>query len=410
MGAVPTTLRAARQSGHLDHSRLAAARLWAVHRFPYFAAALFALRPVSSPDLGTFACDRYWRLYVDPETLDEWTVPQAGAVLVHEVLHLLRDHAGRADTMRLVPHLARAWNVACDAEINDDLVDAGLPLPGHPVLPSDFKAQPGRLAEEYFQLLKRRRRGPDCGSGVDGWARPGDEPATSETVDGVGPAQARLIRRQIAAEIICARAEAPGRVSDGLVRWAEGLLHPSVDWRRQLGSLIRGAAAQVSGRVDHSYSKRSRRAAAMPQVILPGLARPVPAIAVVIDTSASMEHRHLGRCLAELDGIITSLGLRSRRVDILAVDTTVRARGRVARAADVDLRGGGGTDMGAGIAAAAGLRPKPQLVVVLSDGHTPWPAAPPGVRVVAALLTADHEDDPPPPPPAWARTVTIPAS
>ena len=39
--------------------------------------------------------------------------------------------------------------------------------------------------------------------------------------------------------------------------------------------------------------------------------------------------------------------------------------------------------MGAGIAAAAALRPRPAVTVVLTDGYTPWPErAPKGIRVV----------------------------
>ncbi|MGH3238405.1 MAG: VWA-like domain-containing protein, partial [Streptosporangiaceae bacterium] len=66
-------------------------------------------------------------------------------------------------------------------------------------------------------------------------------------------------------------------------------------------------------------------------------------------------------------------------------------------------RCGGGTDMGAGIDAAAALRPKPAVTVVLTDGHTPWPAtAPKGMRVVIGLLGAQAPDAPP-----WARSVWV---
>ncbi|MCW2606929.1 MAG: hypothetical protein JWO60_1622, partial [Frankiales bacterium] len=45
--------------------------------------------------------------------------------------------------------------------------------------------------------------------------------------------------------------------------------------------------------------------------------------------------------------------------------------------------------------------PRPQLLVVLTDGRTPWPARPPhGVRVVVALLERSDVV-----PPAWATVV-----
>jgi predicted metal-dependent peptidase len=78
----------------------------------------------------------------------------------------------------------------------------------------------------------------------------------------------------------------------------------------------------------------------------------------------------------------------------------------VSSARQVELVGGGGTDMGAGINAAAALRPRPSITVVLTDGFTPWPAQPPkGMRVLIALL-GDHS----PAAPGWARSVHVPTS
>src|SRR5262249_5924071 len=95
------------------------------------------------------------------------------------------------------------------------------------------------------------------------------------------------------------------------------------------------------------------------------------------------------------------------QVRVLSVDTQVQAMRRVSRASQLALAGGGGTDMGAGIAAAAVLRPRPSVAIVLTDGYTPWPEHPPrGMRVVIGLLR-QHAHGPPWPAPAWARTVVI---
>ena len=163
----------------------------------------------------------------------------------------------------------------------------------------------------------------------------------------------------------------------------------------------------MAGKVDYSYRRPSRRAHLNRELVLPTLQRPVPEVAIVCDTSGSMHGGLVARALAEVEGVLVNAGLRRTRVRVLAVDAAVHAVSRVSRADQVKLAGGGGTDMGAGIAAAAELRPKPSIVIVLTDGFTPWPSRPPrGVRVVAGVLREGMRA-PFAAPPDWARTVVI---
>lgn len=86
---------------------------------------------------------------------------------------------------------------------------------------------------------------------------------------------------------------------------------------------------------------------------------------------------------------------------VLACDADVHAVGRVTRAERAPLAGGGGTDMGVGLARALTLTPRPQVVVVLTDGYTPWPEVPPpGVRVVVGVVGSGTA-------PAWATVVRL---
>ena len=124
-------------------------RLLAAETSPYFMAALFATTPVAAPELGTFAVDAAWRLYLDPELLTgdhAWPQHEAAGVLVHEVGHLIRDHAGRARDLPQ-PYQPGAWNFACDAEINDDLLAAGIALPAGVVTPAALGCEPAALAK-----------------------------------------------------------------------------------------------------------------------------------------------------------------------------------------------------------------------------------------------------------------------
>jgi predicted metal-dependent peptidase len=401
--------------GNRADAGLAAARLWAAARFPYLASGLFGVQVTTAPDLGSVAIDPRWRLYADPAVAAGWTPAEFGSVLVHHVCHLLRNHSERAVEAGVTKDDSADWIRAADAEINDDLIPAGVELPGQPVLPPDFGAQPGRLAEEYYALLKQPVRGTgtplrsdqwvDCGSGADGLPRDGEGPeGDSGHPAGLDPWLADLLVRQVAQDVI-QHSKSAGTVPAGLLRWAREVLAPTVDWRRLLAAELRRAIADVAGAVDYSYRRPSRRAAAVAGVVLPSLRRPVPELAVVCDTSGSMSEDLLSMALAEVEGLLRALGL-ARQLRVLACDAAAGPARRVSSARQVQLTGGGGTDMGAGIAAAYALRPRPALTVVLTDGHTPWPAVPPkGMRVVAGLLGDDAPEAP-----TWARSVRVPRS
>ena len=189
-----------------------------------------------------------------------------------------------------------------------------------------------------------------------------------------------------------------------LLRWAEQILEPAVDWRKALAAELRRAVANTAGAVDYSYRRPSRRASVAGSVVLPALRRPVPQIAVVCDTSGSMSEDLLAAALAEVEGLLRAVGM-ARQLRVLACDTAVGPVRRVSSARSVELVGGGGTDMGAGIEAAGQLRPRPSITVVLTDGFTPWPDGPPrGMRVVVGLLGDDAPDAP-----DWAGAVRVPA-
>jgi predicted metal-dependent peptidase len=390
---------------------LAAGRIWAASRFPYLATGLFGAQVVAAPGIGTVAVDESWRLHADPTLTAGWTPAQLGSVLVHHVCHLLRAHAERAAAVGVPPDQARRWVRAADAEINDDLVPAGLDLPGEPVLPGHLGAENGLLAEQYYAAgavtgHAFRPSGQaagdgwnlDCGSGADGCQRPWDSAGAA----GLSPWQARLLVRQVAQDCVRHGREA-GSVPAGLLRWADELLEPTIDWRKALAAEVRRAVADTAGAVDYSYRRPSRRASVAGDVVLPALRRPVPEVAVVCDTSGSMTEELLAAALAEVEGLLRAVGLY-RQLRVLACDTAVGSARRVSSARQVELVGGGGTDMGAGIAAAGLLRPRPAITVVLTDGFTPWPDEPPrAMRVVVGLL-----GDEAPEAPGWARAVRVP--
>lgn len=241
-----------------------------------------------------------------------------------------------------------------------------------------------------------------CGSCATGQQEPWEDgPPGANTSPGISRAEAELIRRDVARQIkehIAARGTVPGHWA----RWAEEKLCPKVDWRRELASAIRHAIFDVAGAVDYSYRRPSRRQGQVGngKVIFPSLRCPVPSVAVVVDTSGSINDTMLSQALAEIAGILKSLG-QKEGIHVLAVDAVVHDCRRVFRPEQVQLLGGGGTDMRKGLDAVQRLRPRPEVCVVITDGHTPWPDRPPQRMKVIIVLTGDGKS------PEWARTVKI---
>jgi predicted metal-dependent peptidase len=388
-------------SAVLDRAKLLAARLRAASDRPYLATALYSLSVVADQRVPTMGVDRHWRCYVNADFVAATPVPELAAVWIHEAAHLLRAHHDRADNLpEEYRHDHHRVNVAEDCEINDDLVADGLSLPDNRVDPQRLGLEPGLLFEAYLPHIPRTRYRLECGSGAHGHPMPWDVdgPAAAR----VGPVEADAIRRTTA-EAIRAHQRSRGTVPGGWDRWATTVLEPTIDWRRALAGAVREAAAWASGAVDYTYRRPSRRAAAMRGVVLPTLRQPVPRVAVIVDTSGSMAEEDLRDAMGEVTGVLRAVGIGGNRVTVLACDADVHAARRVSSVDQVVLAGGGGTDMRVGIEAALRGPETPHVVVVLTDGGTPWPDAPLSTtRVIAALIGTN-----PPLPPAWIETVRV---
>ncbi|MEU9166317.1 VWA-like domain-containing protein [Streptomyces sp. NPDC048420] len=406
--------------GVLDREKLFAARLHAARARPYLATALFALHTVESKRVPTMAVDRHWRCYVSPAFVDRTPVEELAGVWVHEVSHLLRDHHGRGDRVARDRGLAGVgdrlrMNIAADCEINDDVYGDGLVRPEGAVEPRRLRLGEGRLMEEYLRDISL---GPltldlswlDCGSGADGLEREWDLGA--DGADGLSE-QARDAVRFRVAEGIKAR---PGHAPQGWRRWAEEAFHPPQPWRELLGAALRSAVSGAGSGDDYSYGRPSRRSAGVPGAVLPSLRRRPPRVCVIIDTSGSVSDAELGSALLEVAAISRAVGGRRDLVTVLSCDAAAGTVRPLCRAEGIPLTGGGGTDLRSGFDKALRSRPRPDVVVALTDGQTPWPSARPSCRTVVGLFPrpgasgAQRENNPeyvPDAPPAWARVVEI---
>ena len=379
-----------------------AARVRLAQQRPYMASLLYRLTPVAQPKLGTMAVDKYARLYFDPEC--NWSVEAYATVLYHECCHVLRDHAGRAEAQGINEQNrenAGAWNIAADAEINDDIIaEGGDTWPFEVVTPKSLKQKDGLFAEEYYQKMpskkltqggkgngKPKPGAGNCG-GCAGNSHTGelDAPPTAggskDATPGLSGAEIDAVRNKVANDIK-EHQKTQGNVPGHLRDWAEAFTNPKVDWRKVLRASVRRAMADIAGQVNFTYQRPSRRT--VPKVILPSLRQPVPNIAVVVDTSGSMSNDDLAMVLGEINGVLKQCGQKTG-VDAIVCDAHVHSAKRVFKAEQIVIEGRGGTDMRIGVQAALARPIKPHAVIILTDGFTPWPEHLGGVHVIAALI------------------------
>lgn len=238
-----------------------------------------------------------------------------------------------------------------------------------------------------------------CGSGSGGERWDG-ELDPDDDLDGTAPAASSIeketIRLATAAAVKDYVAKGRGKVPGGLVEIADKILAPSkTPWQKVIGSKIRRAAARKAGRFDTDTSRRSRRRHnatiktrdGRRRAIIPGYSDPVIRIEVIRDTSGSMSATDLAIVTREVEGIARKMGVRDGYLTVTDVDAAVHQTVAYKnRSSMTKVAGRGGTNMIVGIEAACERREKPSVIVVVTDGGTPWPTEPPAIPVIAAIV------------------------
>jgi predicted metal-dependent peptidase len=375
-----------RQAGGYSRD-LQAARLRASYQRPYFAPALFNLVPVKTDVIASMAVDAHWRLYYNESWMETHSVEQNAALLIHEVSHLLRDHEARKKAAAVTD--PRLWNTAADCEINDDLAAEGLPLPNDPPQPGKYGLPTGEAAEFYYKQLHKPAAasdpGQDCGSGAHGDRRPWELPPEDTTpggTPGVDAVKAELVRRDVARRIMDISGVS-GDVSLGWRRWAHGVMTPKVDYMAMIRRTVRTALRESTlGRYDRTYRRPHRRQACYGEFIMPSFHQPRPRPGFLIDTSSSMQNEQLSRAVTELASLTRQLGYASEVV-VACCDADVHGMKTVFSAAQLQVYGGGGTDLSKGLEWFVQRKNGPiDLLVVVTDCETPWPEQAPPFPVI----------------------------
>lgn len=303
-------------------------------------------------------------------------------VLLHEVLHCVRGDVdnlkGRSNEEN------RDWNIATDATINQDIID---------MVMSRTWGDSGSSGTEICLPIVSLFKGDDD---REGGAGAGDDMLEGEDGEGIDECDAREYRKA------CARATAeakkrgrvPGTKPGEYFQLLDALLVPSkVPWQSLLRNYISSRVDMVKGTSSSSYRRLSRRTASLGnKVILPSKVATKPKVIVVLDTSGSMgdvnqQDSPLYAAVTELSGILQNLG---GDIGVINCDAEASSIKKVSSMRDFVLSGGGGTDMRVGITLAE--EDRADVVVVLTDGDTPWPDSfDPRMGYIVCLTDGDRD-------------------
>lgn len=397
------------------------ARAKVAHMRPFYSSALYSFRLIVTDQVPTLATDKHWRLYVNPAFIETIPVDELCAGLMHEIGHNIRDHSGRFEGICGTPEEHQLSNIAGDCEINDDLKAEGLAVGPDWMYPSTFSLDDKQMAEYYYDEIRKQQqqqsksggKGPsmpapgqggvgkgDCGSSADGQQRPWEVPGPGEKGHdekqhgGITRADAEMIRGETARQAIEWAAQNPGKLPANMERWARMRIRSQVNWRREIRAITSHALAEIVGQQLPTFRRMNRRQEAFGDIIIPGWCSRIPEIGIGVDTSGSMSEGMLAVALSEIDGAIKAV---KGRVRVISGDHGIHTSQKIMKASDVKLVGGGGTDVGLHIGHLDEMRPKIDLMILVTDCYTPWPADPPRAKVLVVRTVANGNGGAPPP-------------
>lgn len=389
-------------------SKLSKAKARLLMDHPFFATLLIRT-PVLVTDsyMGRdipLAATNGENIFFNPDFLEKCTVEDVMSVLAHEV-----GHDSLLHSIRLAHRNPDLWNIAGDHAINIMLEDQGFKAPkvmGPGGWLADQKYK-GWSADRIYDDLQRNppppqgggsgdddddgdgQQQPGSGSGKPGKGKPkggghkrdglhGDvlpSPARTEAEQAKATQKAK---QKVAAAATMARMA--GKLTGDLARMVDDFLESKVHWT----DVLRDYMLKVVKSRD-SWMRRNRRYKA---VFLPTKHdRKMGPIIFIPDTSGSMWGDDMEKICSEMAHCAAQT--QPENIRVLWSDTSVKGE-QVFDPVEFSFKaltpmGGGGTDMRVPLKYAEQY--DPQVVVLMTDGYTPWPDAEPPFPVIVICTT-----------------------
>lgn len=351
--------------------------------FPFFGNLLLKMPHTADDTVGTAAVSQSGLTY-SPGFFSQLNDEEAVFVVGHEVTHIVLDHLPQLREYVATgigpdgkPLDSDRLNRAMDYVVNAMCVESGMVLPRKSIIevcydPARFP--PSMTVPEIYCKLASDEQ---SGGGGGGRARALDQHDTTM------PTTPAVTTGDVLAAAKAAKAAGqpiPGslqRVVDQLTKPATNPWH--VIRRAVVGAV--GARSVASWRALHR------------KMIVRGIGMPTPVprsaghVGVVNDTSGSIDQKVLDLFGGHMASIIDTV--RPKLVTGFWVDSAVRGSFEAKTGADLrkqlrkGAKGGGGTDMTKGVAAAAAAGC--EVIVVLTDGFTPFCPPPKGTQLIWAI-------------------------
>jgi predicted metal-dependent peptidase len=377
--------------------------------YAFFGTLALSLKIEESARTETMTTDGRTLFYA-PAFVESLSEGELIGVLAHEVYHLARLHHVRRTGRDL-----ETWNQACDLTINPDLIAQGLQLPKDGLLSPEFA---GQGAEQVFSELMRRKPKPQDGNGSSGKPQGGDsgqgkgkdkpdpngapQGGSQAGSDCSGPPcpdpgrcggildapadagtmaeQAAEMETRVRQAVSIAKAANAGTLPGFLKRLVDDLNAPRISWRDVLAEFIDDAATRAV-----SWNRPNKRFLDS-GFFMPGtVADSVGSIAVLVDTSGSVDDKTLTAFASEVQGLLDSD--RVERVHVVYCDSKVQGahefdRGDMVR---LEAKGGGGTRFDVAFAHVESHCPDVAAIVYLTDLDCRHFGNPPAAPVLWAV-------------------------
>lgn len=339
-------------------------------KYCFFATLLMLTRMFADTSIPT-ACTDMVSIWFNPEFLTSLgTMDLVIFVLAHEMCHIMLKHE-----LRRCGRNMEIWNIACDHEINLFLKAAGFAIWDKAYCDERFTDM---SAEVIYDILvqeneedKKRGKTPRHGMG-DGDGGTGRDMKEMPPLDAEAKA---VIERAVAGNVAraAAMARAAGNMPAALERFIDGILDPVVPWQDYFRDYMQRVVHD-----EESWARRNRR---ISQFYMPArYSQRMGEVVVIGDTSCSRGTKELAKDAAEIVAMADLV--KPERIRVLWCDTVVDSEQVFEQGDLIECKptGGGGTDMVEGLRYAEQY--DPVVVVLITDGFTPWPSSVPFPLIV----------------------------